>query len=240
MGKKRSILHRLIEGGDRPVKDVDSTARAQLIKALVWLAPACLVFFGAVTLAASSAGAGPLQALLIGLALGLLAPLLVYAFLFLFVIGGTANYLGRLYGGGSTGTPTPPSYWRAQALSVRGAHKEALESLEAEALGDPGDPGPCLRAAALCIEELDDPEAAVEWYKRARRAVRVTAETDAYVSIRLVDLYEAQDEAGRAMVELRRLLERHPDSQYARSARARLRVLRAELEESRQQEGEAE
>jgi len=240
MAKKRSILTRLIEGGDKPLKDVDSTGRVHLIKALAWLVPASLFFFVAVTFAAASAGAGPLQALLIGLALGLLAPLLVYAFLFLFVIGGTANYLGRLYGGGSTGTPTPPSYWRAQALSVRGAHKEALESLEAEALSDLGDPGPCLRAAALCIEELDDPEAAVEWYKRARKTARITAETDAYVSIRLVDLYEARDEAGRAMVELRRLLERHPDSQYAQPARARLKALKAELEESRRQEAENE
>ena len=240
MGKKRSILARLIEGSDKPLKDVDLAARTQLFKALAWLVPVGLFFFVAVTFAAASAGAGLVQALLIGLALGLLAPLLVYAFLFLFVIGGTANFLGRLYGGGSFGTPTPRSYWRAQALSVRGSHREALEALEAEVLDDPGDPGPCLRAAALCIEELDDPEAAVDWYKRARKAERITAETDAYVSIRLVDLHEALGENGRAMVELRRLLERHPDSQYARSARARLRALKAELEGSRQQEGENE
>ena len=240
MDKKRSILGRLIEGSGKPLKDVDAAGRAQLLKALAWLVPVGVFFFFAVTFASLSAGAGIVQALLIGLGLGLLAPLLVYAFLSLFVIGGTANFLGRLYGGGSTGTPTPPSYWRAQALSVRGSHREALEALEAEVLNDPGDPGPCLRAAALCIEELDDHEAAVKWYKRARKAERITAETDAYVSIRLVDLHEAQGENGRAMVELRRLLERHPDSQYVRAARARLKALKAELEESRQQEGDAE
>lgn len=229
MGKKR-----------KPLKDVDAAARTQLFKALAWLVPVGLFFFVAVTFAALSDGAGLVQALLMGLALGLLAPLLVYGLLFLFVIGGTANFLGRIYGGGSSGTPTPPSYWRAQALSVRGSHREALEALEAEVLDDPGDPVPCLRAAALCIEELDDPEAAVDWYKRARKAERITAEADAYVSIRLVDLHEALGENGRAMVELRRLLERHPDSQYARSARARLRALKAELEGSRQQEGENE
>jgi len=240
MAKKRSLLTRLIEGSDKPLKDVDATARAHLIKALAWLLPACIAFFLGVSYVALSKGAGVGQALLIGLTLGLLGPLLVYALLFRFVIGGTAGYLGRLYGGGSSGSPTPPSYWRAQALSVRGSHREALEALEAEALSDPGDPGPYLRAAALCVEELDDSEAAVEWYKRARSAQRITAQTDAYVSIRLVDLHEAQGENGRAMVELRRLLERHPDSQYARAARARLKALRAELEESRQQEGEAE
>jgi tetratricopeptide (TPR) repeat protein len=234
MDKKRSLLTRLIEGSDKPLKDVDAGARAQLFKALAWLVPVGVFFFLAVTFAALSKGVGVGQAILIGLTLGLLAPLLFYAVLFRFVIGGTANYLGRLYGGGSSGSPTPPSYWRAQALSVRGSHREALEALEAEALVDPGDPGPYLRAAALCVEELDDTEAAVEWYKRARDARRITAQTDAYVSIRLVDLYETAGEAGRAMVELRRLLERHPDSQYARSARARLRDLKVGLEESRQ------
>ncbi len=220
----------------KPLKDVDATARAQLVKALAWLVPACVAFFFGVTFAAASAGAGVVQAILIGIALGLLAPLLTYAVLFRFVIGGTASYLGRLYGGGSTGTPTPPSYWRAQALAVRGSPGEALEALEAEACSDPGDPGPCLRAATLCIEQLDDPQGALKWYKRARAAERITAQTDAYVSIRLVDLYETTGETGRAVVELRRLLERHPESQYAQSARARLRDLKTELGESRRRE----
>jgi tetratricopeptide (TPR) repeat protein len=236
MAERRSLLDRLIEGSDKPLKDVDATARAHLVKALAWLLPACVAFFLGVTFVALSKGAGVAQALLLGLFLGLLGPLLVYAFLFRFVIGGTANYLGRLYGGGSSGSPTPPNYWRAQALSVRGSHREALEALEVEALADPGDPGPCLRAAALCVEELDDPESAVEWYKRARSAQRITTQTDAYVSIRLVDLYETRGEAGRAMVASRRQLERHPDSPYAQSARSRLNILKAELEELRHQE----
>jgi len=230
----------MAEKRGKPLKDVDATGRAYLFKALAWLVPVSVIFFFAVTFAALSGGAGVVKAVLIGIALGLLGPLSVYAFLFFFVIGGTANCLGRLYGGGSSGSPTPPSYWRAQALSVRGLHGEALEALEAEALGNPDDPGPCLRAAVLCVEELDDSEAAVEWYKRARSAQRITAQTDAYVSIRLVDLYETTGETGRAMVELRRLLERHPESLYARSARARLRDLKAELEESRDREDDNE
>jgi len=240
MAKKRSLLKRLAEGSDKPLKDVDATERAYWFKALAWLVPASIAFFLGVTFVALSKGAGVAQALLLGLFLGLLGPLLVYAVLLRFVIGGTANYLGRLYGGGTTGTPTPPSYWRAQALSVRGSHREALAALEGEALADPGDPGPCLRAAALCIEELDDPEAALEWYRRARGAAQITAEADAYVSIRMVDLYETRDEVGRAMVELRRLLELHPNSQYAQSARSRLRTLKEELGESRQRESEGE
>lgn len=210
----------------KPLQDVDSTARARLLHALVWLVPVSLIFFAAVTYASLEAGASLLVALLIGIALGLAGPFLAYGLIAYLVMGGAVFVLGRLYGGGTAGTPLPPSYWRAQALSARGSHLEALKALEGEVARDRDDPGPCLRAAALCAGELGDLESAVGWYKRARTASRIRPETDAYALMRLADLYEAIGDEGRAMVELRCLLERHPGSQYAGAARTRLANLK--------------
>jgi tetratricopeptide (TPR) repeat protein len=194
---------------------------------LVWLGSACVVFSLIITLAGMAVlGLSLLQAALLGLFLGIFVPLLIYGLLNYLVVGGVVSFFGRLYGAGDTGSPTPPTYWRAQALSAWGAHADALRALEADAARDPGDPRPCLRAAALCVEELDDRESAVAWYLRARGAKRITAETDAYVSLRLADLYESLGRNPRAMFELGRLVELHPESRYTEGARARLAELK--------------
>jgi tetratricopeptide (TPR) repeat protein len=233
---------RLIKAGAWPppkrLKDVDAVERARLVKAGVWLAPASLVFFGMLTAAASRIwGFGPLGALLVGLFLGLLGPWIAYGLIYKYVIGGTATLLGRLYYSDES-TPQAPTSWRAQALSARGSHAEALKALEEEAAEYPDDPGPCMRAAALCLQELDDPESAVRFFLQARRAQATTPETDAYISVRLADVYESLGEAGQAMTEMSRLLKLHPDSQHAPGARARLAALkRAQAGEQNPAEG---
>ena len=117
--------------------------------------------------------------------------------------------------------PTP-----AQALAVRGAYDDALAVLAADIYEDPGDPGPYLAAAAICLENLGDGKRAAEWYRKALAAERITAETGAYVCIRLAQIHEAEGDTGRARVELRRLLECYPESRYCEQARRRLRDLK--------------
>ncbi len=228
MEKKAKNYDIEIERRRGPLKDVDAVERAYFVKAFGFLFPVSVLFFLLVTLAAVKIGGlGLLQALLFGLLLGLGGPLIVYGIFYFSVAGGATVLFSRLYGGGATGRPRPPTSWRGQALSVRGSQAEALKAFEEHAARYPNDPGPCLRAAALCIEELDDPEAAVAWYQRARAAQNVTPETDAYVLARLADVYEAIGEEARAMVELRRLLQLHQESPYAKGARKRLAGLKA-------------
>ncbi|NIR43814.1 MAG: tetratricopeptide repeat protein [Gemmatimonadetes bacterium] len=221
-----------IERRRRPLKDVDAEDRAQFIRAAVWLAPVSLVFFMFVTAAATDIwGMGPGMALLVGLILGLAGPWLAYGLVYRYVIGGTANLLGKLYYS-SEATPQPPTSWRAQALSVRGSHAEALQALQEEVAQYPDDPGPCLKAAAFCWQELDEPEAAIAFYERARKLPGIAAETDQYITIRLADIYESLGRRGPAMRELRRLLDRHPDSHYSAGARTRLAGLKWAASES--------
>jgi tetratricopeptide (TPR) repeat protein len=220
-----------IERRRRPLKDVDAGDRAQFYKAAVWLAPASLIFFIGVTGAARQIwGLGPGASLLVGLILGLGGPWLAYGLFFKYVIGGTASLLGSLYYSNKA-TPQPPTSWRAQALSVRGSHAEALEALQEEVALYPDDPGPCLKAAALCLQELDEPEAAIAFFERARGLKGITAENDQYITMRLAAVYESLGQSGAAMKELRRLLDRNPDSRYANGARSRLAELKRSLSE---------
>ncbi|UCC73829.1 MAG: hypothetical protein JSV86_04515 [Gemmatimonadota bacterium] len=226
-----------IERRRKPLKDVDSFARARALKALVWLVPAGTALGLALSFFFLHRGDDPLTAAARGFGIGLGAMLLFYGLVYFLVIGGTANLLGRIYFPSSS-APQPPTSWRGQALFSRGSHSEALEAFEEDAARYPDEPGPCLRAAALCLEEMGDPEAAISWYLRARKAGGLAPETDQYISVRLADICESIGEDGRAMVELRRLLERHPDSQYAPGARSRLTALKARQAEADEAERE--
>jgi tetratricopeptide (TPR) repeat protein len=209
--------------GSKPLKDVDSAELAQLIRALAWFLPpllilgACAIYAGRHLL-----GLSPFQSFLAGLAVVLIGFSFFYVIIYKGVIGGTASFLGSIYGGASTPAQRQPAYSRAQALASRGAYDDAFAVLEADIYQDPGDPGPYLAAAAICLEDVGDRERAAEWYRRALAAERINAETGAYVCIRLAQIHEAEGETGRACVELRRLLECYPESRYCEQARRRL------------------
>ena len=75
---------------------------------------------------------------------------------------------------------------------------------------------------------LREPEsAAVEL--DSLRAHALTPREDVRIGLALVDLYENRlDNAGRAMAELRRLIDRDPSGQGARRLRAALRELKSQ------------
>ncbi len=212
----------------RAPKDVDSATRAQLIFASSWLLPAMIVL-GAAAAGGSGfiLGLGPLQSLFVGLLVTVGGAAFFYIGLYKGLIGGAASLLGSIYGGSRTPAHRIPAYSQAQALARKGARIDALAVLEAEVTADPGNPGPYLAAAAIALEEMGDPHLAADWYRRARTAERITTETSAYLCFRLAETYESVGDRGRAAVELRRLLERHPDSQYTELARVRLKELKS-------------
>jgi tetratricopeptide (TPR) repeat protein len=224
-----------IEQRRRPLKNVDAAARAWFLRAALWLVPTGLMFTILIGAVLADRGMPEGKAYLTALAYSFGGLFLVYGFLYFGVIGGTASFLGKIYFSSAAPIKQPKS-WRGQALAVHGSHKEALKAFEEEAARYPHDPGPCLRAAAVCLEEMDDPESAIAWYLRARQATGLTRETDQYICVRLADLYETLGSEGSASVELRRLLQKHPGSQYAPGARARL----AELKMRRTEQHEAD
>jgi hypothetical protein len=226
MVKKPGKYASLIEKRRKPLKDIDGIARARFIKAAVWLIPMGVLMFLFITFAAVEiSGLSLARAMILGLLLGLCGPFAVYTSIQLAVVRPAVFFINKLYG--VTGATQLSTSWRGQALAAHGSFEEAMDAFEAEVARYPNDPGPCLRAAAVCIEERDDPEAAVSWFHRARNARGLTPETDAYISVRLADLYETMGEHAPALVELRRLLQMHQNSPYAKTARNRLAELKA-------------
>jgi hypothetical protein len=119
-------------------------------------------------------------------------------------------------------------YSAIETLEVRG-HHQAAAAAYAERARNPADRVEAtLRRSALLAGPLHDPRtAAVEL--DALRAHHLTGRDDFRVGLALVDLYEHRlDDPGRAMSELRRLIDRYPTARGARRLRAALGELKVQ------------
>ena len=157
--------------------------------------------------------------------------------LFGVIAGGGGYWLSHLSGkawsrlmvSGSS-TPYVEQYSQQQALVMQGKVDEALQSFEAIIGAAPGNVDARIKAAELYAGDHRDPARAAELFRQVQRIPGVAPGSDVYVSNRLVDLLVGPlADPGRAMVELRRLIERHPGTTAASHARDAL----ARLKESR-------
>jgi hypothetical protein len=119
-------------------------------------------------------------------------------------------------------------YSAIEALEVRG-HPEAAAEAYAERARNPAERvESTLRRARLLAGPLAEPEiAAVEL--DSLRSHELAPRDDLRVGLALVDLYENRlENPGRAMAELRRLIDRNPTAQGARRLRTALRELKSQ------------
>lgn len=125
-------------------------------------------------------------------------------------------------------TPSRADYSREDALLMQRDVAGALESLEARIAADPGLADARLRAADIYGREGQDPRRAEALFREVQRIPDVSLRDDVYASNRLVDLYDGPlANTGRALVELRRLIERYPGTRAAEEARRGLVTLKA-------------
>lgn len=115
-----------------------------------------------------------------------------------------------------------------EALEARGRFSEAADACLERARQPRDRAGATLRRAALLGGPLGDPHAAVQSLLDLRTGTLSPAE-DISTGLALVDLYDYRlNDSGRAMAELRRLIDAYPDARHQR----RLRRLLADLKES--------
>jgi hypothetical protein len=146
--------------------------------------------------------------------------------LFARAVGGTWK---RVMMDGSS-TPYREQFSYQQSLVMRGRLDEALESFEAVILEQPHAADVRIKAAELYASEKHDYRRALELFRDAQKLPTVTPGEDVYVTNRIVDLLTGPlDTPGRALVELRRLIERLPGSAAADNARTALATLKARL-----------
>lgn len=132
-------------------------------------------------------------------------------------------------------TPYTGQFSYEQALVMRGRVDEAIASFEAIIQRDATAVTARIRAAELYERGRGDAQCAAELFREAQRIESCSTGERVYVAHRLVDLYTGPlNQPGRALVELRRLIEQYPDHPAAAQARDALATLKtryqAELE----------
>ncbi|MEP6618200.1 MAG: hypothetical protein ABJE47_02750 [bacterium] len=127
-------------------------------------------------------------------------------------------------------TPYEHQFSLQESLVAKGDMAAALESYETIIAEQPGAIAPRLRAAEHYARSNRNPLRASELFKEIRDTVGVPARDAVYASSRLVDLYEGPlEDPGRALVELRRIIEQYPGSSVAKAARGALPAMKARL-----------
>ncbi|MEO7713124.1 MAG: hypothetical protein ABIV10_09410 [Gemmatimonadaceae bacterium] len=140
--------------------------------------------------------------------------------------GGIARYVTMPSG---ASTPYEEQYSYQESLAARGDVAGALASYEAVISERPGAVSPRLKAAELHARQGKNPRRAAELLREVRDLPTATAREALYASSRLVDLYGgALDDPGRALVELRRIVELYPNTDVAAGARVAIARIKAE------------
>jgi hypothetical protein len=119
-------------------------------------------------------------------------------------------------------------YSAIETLVARGQLAEAAEAYRERAQRPADRVEATVRRAALLAGPLGQPETALVELQ-ALREHRLTAEADLRVGVALVDIYERRlSDPGRAMVELRRLIDLYPDRRATLRLRRELTMLKDE------------
>lgn len=161
-------------------------------------------------------------------------------------LGALTAYMGSRFGEGAgavvqsfvqpsgNSTPYEQSFSYQEAMIMRGDIDGALESYEAIIDEQPTLVSARLAAAEHYTRGNRNPARAAELFREIRAIPGVPLRDAIYASSRLVDLYDGPlDEPGRALVELRRIIELYPESDMAKHARRALPALKERLEKER-------
>ena len=130
----------------------------------------------------------------------------------------------------SAGGTALPDYSFQEALVAKGDVAGAIRSYETLVESAPR-VTVLLRLADLHGGPGGDPDRAIAHYRRARELPNCSRDQDRYASNRLIDLYSrVAGQERRALSELRRLAELHPDSPDGKEALGALARMKAQLE----------
>jgi tetratricopeptide (TPR) repeat protein len=164
-------------------------------------------------------------------------PLLVaglgWAFVLLYGVmeGAFVRHAGPVVGAltlpSGSASPSVNQHSEIQALAARAAHAEAAAAYRAAIAADPGDVVACEQLAQLALRDLKDFELALFAVREGERRAP-DARRKAGFALLAVNLYRDNlKDYGRAVVELRRILDRYPDVPNAARLRAEIDELKA-------------
>lgn len=140
---------------------------------------------------------------------------------------GAERFGNAIYTPSGDTTAYTPTFSHIDALEIKGDLDGAATAWEVAIAEQPESVLTVVRAADFHLRARKDPPTALEFYLRARALNGGTADLRRYVQQKIVDLYlgPIADE-GRAMSELRRLIDAFPGTREADGARAALAALK--------------
>ncbi|MBX3133703.1 MAG: hypothetical protein KF689_10000 [Gemmatimonadaceae bacterium] len=145
---------------------------------------------------------------------------------------GTA-FANSVYSPSGDSTAYTPTFSHIEALEIRGELDGAALAWTDAVAEAPEHAMTIVRAADFHLRARKDAEAAMQHYLRARALGSGTPDLRRYVQQKIVDLYLGQlRDEGRAMVELRRLIDGFPGTREAEGAREALAALKARRSEA--------
>jgi hypothetical protein len=139
-------------------------------------------------------------------------------------------------------TPYEHQFSREDSLVARGDIVGALDALEEAIMATPID-APSgvtvrIRAAELYMGPGGDTERATDLLREVQRFPRIAAGQDIYVSNRLIDLLLGPlHQPARALVELRRIIDRYPASSAATHARTAILTVKRQIADAARDQG---
>ena len=121
-------------------------------------------------------------------------------------------------------TPYQPTFSHLQASAARGDVSAAVAGYREAIRLRPTDPEPRFQLAELLMQDAKPAKAA--WYLGQARRLTTSSAQELYATQRMIDLYLGPlDDRLRAKMELKRLIERFPESREAKAARSILAEL---------------
>lgn len=158
---------------------------------------------------------------------------------FFFLGAGIARGIGQLSGNAASALYAPsgkstaytPTFSHIETLIIRGDFDGAATAWEVAILENPTNAGVLAKAADFHLRERKDPATALSLYLRARQLDVGGTDLRRYIQQKIVDMYLGPlEDEGRAMSELRRLIDGFPQSREAEAAREALAAIKARRE----------
>jgi tetratricopeptide (TPR) repeat protein len=156
----------------------------------------------------------------------------VYAILAFGVIEPAGDAIGRILVPSGGSTPPAKGLSHIEAMEARGDYAGAAAAYRHEIETDPADVTSCARLGLLARRDLRDGELALFAYREGEKRAAEPRRKLGFALLAL-EVYRDQRDAGRAIVELGRILRSYPDASNAAELRAELAELKAQhFEES--------
>jgi tetratricopeptide (TPR) repeat protein len=164
--------------------------------------------------------------MLVAIGLGSLPLILAGAIVWLFWIMRYILLTQVLDPSGSS-TPSVNQHSNIGAMVARGEYAKAADAYREAIAADPEDVVACEQLALLALREMKDYDLALFAFREAEKRVTEPRRRVGY-AMHVAGIYrDYVKDAGRTMVELRRILERYPDAPNAAALKSELDELRA-------------